>query len=112
MAEGAVDDGGDECDAEKRELVSRLKVLLLHLLKWRFQPTLRGTSWRLTVKERRCDVADHLGDNPSLTATVPEFIRAAYRLACIIASRETGRADVPRRLPLVFRAGDGGRFLA
>ena len=27
---------------EKRELVSRLTVLLLHLLKWRFQPRGRG----------------------------------------------------------------------
>jgi Domain of unknown function DUF29 len=32
---------------EKRELISRLTVLLLHLLKWRFQPELRSTSWRL-----------------------------------------------------------------
>ena len=79
--------------AEKRELVSRLKVLLLHLLKWRFQPTMRGTSWRLTVKEQRREVADHLGDNPSLRATLSESLRAAYRLACIIASRETGLAE-------------------
>ena len=28
--------------SERRELVSRLTVLLMHLLKWRFQPTLRG----------------------------------------------------------------------
>ena len=30
--------------AEKRELVRRLTVLLLHCLKWRFQPNLRGRS--------------------------------------------------------------------
>ena len=35
---------------EKRELISRLTVLLLHLLKWRFQPTLRGKSWRLSIE--------------------------------------------------------------
>ena len=38
---------------EKRELVSRLTVLLLHLLKWRFQPELRSANWRLTVEEQR-----------------------------------------------------------
>ena len=35
--------------SEIRELVSRLKVLMMHLLKWRFQPTGRSTSWRLTI---------------------------------------------------------------
>jgi hypothetical protein len=36
---------------EKRELVSRLIVLMVHLLKWRFQPSLRGRSWKLSVDE-------------------------------------------------------------
>lgn len=90
--------------AEKRELVSRLKVLLLHLLKWRFQPTLRGTSWRLTIKEQRQEVSDHLDDNPSLKATLPGSIRSAHRLACIIASPETGLAEetFPPRCPWSF----------
>ena len=79
--------------AEKRELVSRLKLLLLHLLKWQFQPALRGTSWRLTVKEQRREVADHLSDNPSLKAVLSESIASAYRLACIVASRETGLTE-------------------
>ncbi|MGH6798004.1 MAG: DUF29 domain-containing protein, partial [Roseiarcus sp.] len=34
---------------EKRELVSRLTVLLLHLLKWERQPVGRGNSWRLSI---------------------------------------------------------------
>ena len=42
---------------EKRELVSRLTVLLLHRLKWRFQPNLRSRSWRLGVAEQRLQVA-------------------------------------------------------
>jgi Domain of unknown function DUF29 len=32
---------------EKRELVSRLRVLLLNLLKWRFQPAGSGRAGRL-----------------------------------------------------------------
>lgn len=56
--------------AEKRELVSWLKVLLLHLLKWQFQPTMRETSWRLAVKEQRREASDHLDDNPSLRAAI------------------------------------------
>ena len=51
---------------EKRELINRLKVLLMHLLKWQLQPTFQGNSWRLTIEEQRREVVDHLADNPSL----------------------------------------------
>ena len=51
---------------EKRELVSRLIVLMVHLLKWRFQPSLRGRSWKLSVDEQRIAIDAHLADNPSL----------------------------------------------
>lgn len=38
---------------EKRELINRLAMLLMHLLKWQYQPGLRGNSWRLTIREQR-----------------------------------------------------------
>jgi hypothetical protein len=60
---------------EKRELVSRLTVLLTHLLKWKFQPALRGRSWRLTIIEQRTEVRNHLA--------------VAYDLAIIKAAQET-----------------------
>ena len=47
--------------SEKRELVNRLTVLLLHLLKWQFQPALRGNSWRLSIEKQRYRLEDHLG---------------------------------------------------
>jgi len=50
--------------SEKRELVNRMSVLFLHLLKWRFQPTHRSTSWRLTIEEQRYRVTRHMKDNP------------------------------------------------
>lgn len=75
---------------EKRELMSRLKVLLMHLLKWRYQPGLRGNSWRLTIKEQRREVAHHLKDNPSLKARLSETMADAYEIAVIEAERETG----------------------
>ena len=89
---------------EKRELVSRLTVLLLHLLKWRFQPELRGASWRLSVEEQRIQVASHLGDNPSLKALLTIAIGDAYRLAVIGARRETGldAATFPSICPWSF----------
>jgi hypothetical protein len=74
---------------EKRELVSRLTVLLLQLLKWRFQPDLRSRSWRLSVREQRLQVVSHLEDNPSLKTLLATAIADAYRLAVIGAERET-----------------------
>ena len=60
--------------SEKRELVSRLAILLLQLLKWQFQPGLRGNGWRSTIKVQRRDVARHLADNPSLSAQLPAVL--------------------------------------
>lgn len=81
--------------SEKRELVNRLTVLLLHLLKWRFQPERRGKSWRTTIRVQRDDLSDHLRDNPSLKAKLGEAMADAYRKAVIVASDET---DLPEEL--------------
>jgi hypothetical protein len=64
--------------SEKRELVSRLTILLLQLLKWQFQPGLRGNGWRSTIKLQRRDVARHLADNPSLSAQLPVVLGDSY----------------------------------
>jgi hypothetical protein len=76
--------------SEKRELVSRLTVLLLHLLKWQFQPTHRGNSWRLSAGNARDALADHLDDNPSLKSQLDQVLRSAYRRAANEAAVETG----------------------
>jgi hypothetical protein len=75
--------------SEKRELVSRLNVLLLHLLKWRYQPTLRGRSWSLTIEQQRLRLGKHLTDNPSLKSQLDDVIADAYQDARIDAERET-----------------------
>lgn len=79
--------------AEKRELVSRLTVLLLHLLKWRFQPAGRGNSWRLSIANSRDEVVDHLDDNPSLKSLLAHALVSAYRYARRKASVETNLSE-------------------
>jgi len=90
--------------SEQQQLESRLTVLLLHLLKWRFQPNLRGNSWRLTVKEQRSRITRHLRKNPSLQAVLEETIADAYSDAIIEAERETGLSDstFPAACPWTF----------
>jgi ribosomal protein L29 len=89
---------------EKRELISRLTVLLLHLLKWRFQPALRGNSWRNSIRIQRREIAAHLADNPSLKAVLPSSIEQAYGTAVIEAETETGldAATFPIECPWSF----------
>lgn len=108
LAQADIDHIAEEIDSmgrtEKRELVSRLTVLLLHLLKWRFQPAQRGRSWRLSVEGQRLDVDVHLADNPSLKAGLDAAIAQAYRRALIDAERETGldAAVFPTACPWSF----------
>ncbi|WP_299437029.1 DUF29 domain-containing protein [uncultured Rhodospira sp.] len=94
LAEADVAHLAEEIDSmgrtERRELVNRLVILLLHLLKWRVQPARRGNSWRLSVKEQRLRLAAHLEDNPSLKGNLDAAIARAWRLARIEAERETG----------------------
>jgi len=76
--------------SERRELINRLALLLAHLLKWHYQPNLRGRSWQLTIKEQRRRLQRHLRDNPSLAARLTEFVADAYADAVLTAARETG----------------------
>jgi uncharacterized protein DUF29 len=84
----------EELDAlgrsEKRELVSRLTVLLTHLLKWQHQPNRRSKSWQLSIENAREAIADHLADNPSVTVQLDAAITTSYRKARREAAVETG----------------------
>jgi len=61
--------------SEKRELESRIEVLLMHLLKWRYQWGLRSRSWQLTIEDQRDRIAKHLRENPSLKSKIEGTVR-------------------------------------
>ena len=65
----------------RREWESRLKVLIVHLLKWVFQPELRGSSWQLTIQEQRDQLHELLADNPSLNNQMTASLDQAYPCA-------------------------------
>ena len=75
--------------AEQEQLTNRLGVLLAHLLKWRFQPDRRGTSWRLTILEQRRRAERIVARNPSLRPRLDVILAEAYGDALLIAERET-----------------------
>ncbi len=96
---------------EKRELISRLEVLLLHLLKWRYQPDKRSPSWEASVRVQRYSIDDHLDDNPSLKPLLPQALASAYRKARLeaVAETELPVATFPEACPwTVEQVLDGG----
>ncbi len=90
--------------AEKREFVDSLTVLMLHLLKWRYQPSGRGDLWRLSIAEVRDEIADLLEDSPSLKANLDSAMASAYRDARREAAIETEKAEetFPAHAPWTF----------
>jgi hypothetical protein len=97
---------------EKRELVNRLTVLLLHLLKWHFQPGFRSPSWSSSIREQRIRLRSHLKDNPSLKSSLEEAFAEAYELAVIAAARETGLPEIhfPKSAPYRYEQTVDGEF--
>ena len=86
---------------DRQELVSRLKILLGHLLKWQYQPAHRSSSWRGSILEQRLRIRDLLEDLPSLKSFLAEAAAAAYGDGAKLASKETGvpLAQFPEALP-------------
>lgn len=86
---------------DRQELVSRLKILLAHLLEWQYQSAHRCSSWRGSILEQRLRIRDLLQDSPSLKSLLPASAIAAYADGAKLASKETGLplAQFPEALP-------------
>ncbi|MBE9203452.1 DUF29 domain-containing protein [Synechocystis salina LEGE 06099] len=78
--------------SDKREVYSRLKVLFLHLLKWKYQPQKRTGSWKNTIDEQRDQLSLILADSPSLNPYVQTIFADCYLKGRKGASNET---DLP-----------------
>jgi hypothetical protein len=89
-AEHVAEEIEDMGKAVKRALESRFEKILLHLLKWQFQPQRRGSSWETSLAVHRRAVAKLLRENPSLKPTIPAEIEDAYPTARLLAGEETG----------------------
>jgi hypothetical protein len=76
--------------SEKRAIYSNLKILLLHLLKYRYQPEKRSNSWTGTIVEHRQRLNRALQESPSLRPYLTEIFSECYRDARELAVAETG----------------------
>lgn len=82
----------DMAKRDKREVLSRLATLLLHLLKWEHQPEQRSKSWAATIAHQRAELDDLL-ESRTLLNYASEVMDKAYGRAVKEASLETGLAE-------------------
>jgi len=75
--------------SDKRALGSDLKVILEHLIKWRYQPEKRSDSWRDSIEEHRDRIARIVADSPSLAGWPAEVLPVEYARARKKALRDT-----------------------
>mgnify|MGYP002777039054 CR=1 FL=1 len=99
--ENLIDEFEDMGRSERRSLESNLVVILLHLLKWQFQPELRSGSWKGSIAEHRRRIRKALKDSPSLKPYLEEIFAECYLDAIEQASAETGlpEATFPQLCP-------------
>lgn len=89
-ADNLVEEIEDMGRSEKRALESNLVVLLLHLLKYKYQPAKRSNSWKASIREHRRRLRKAFKDSPSLKVYCEEVFAECYEDGRQQASDETG----------------------
>ena len=75
----------------RREFFNRMVILVMHLLKWQFQPAFRGRSWENTIRTQRKELTRLIRHNPSLKSMqTTEWYQEVWDDAIDDASYETG----------------------
>lgn len=88
--EHLVEELEDVGKSERRALESHIRNLLLHLLKWQYQPHLRGASWRQSIRNARIAVEKIVKESPSLKSAIAQAMADEYKNAKADAVDETG----------------------
>ena len=97
--ENLVEEVRDLSKRERDRLLSSLRLILHHLLKWDYQSHKRSRSWQNTIGRERDNIELYLEDSPSLVRYLDnESLKRIYRLARADAMRETS-LDLPKICP-------------
>ncbi len=97
--ENLVEEVRDLSKRERDRLLSSLRLIVHHLLKWDYQPHRRSRSWLGTIQRERANINLYLEDSPSLKRyLVDESLIKVYSTAKIDAFKETG-LDFPATCP-------------
>ncbi len=75
--------------SQRDALESNLEVLLIHLLKWKYQPNKRTNSWYRSIVEHRKRIHKAFCKSPSLKRYFEEALPKVYQDSRRMASVET-----------------------
>lgn len=75
---------------DQHALKSNLRIVLLHLLKWQFQPAYRSNSWLSSMIEHRQQIEELLEKSLSLKPYLEEVFGKVYIKAVKGAEKQTG----------------------
>jgi hypothetical protein len=90
----------DVSGSQRREIRSRLIVVLVHLLKLAYQVEQRSeASWRGSIVEARGQIELIVDDSPSLRPLPAQVLAKAYQIARRAAAAQTGLSDLPDACP-------------
>ncbi|MFN9174199.1 MAG: DUF29 domain-containing protein [Synechocystis sp.] len=87
--ENLIEEIEDMSGSQKDALESNLEVLLMHLLKWRYQADKRTNSWRCSIVEHRKRLHKAFRKSPSLKRYFDDVIDEVYNDAREMAAIET-----------------------
>ncbi|GEA28104.1 hypothetical protein MiAbW_02676 [Microcystis aeruginosa NIES-4325] len=76
-----IEEISDMVSNNRREVFSRLKVLLMHLLKWQYQPEKVTNSWINAIDEQREQLELILRDSPGLKPYLADIFAECYQKA-------------------------------
>jgi hypothetical protein len=80
----------DLSNRERDAIESHLETLVMHLLKWRYDPGHRSGSWKATIRVARRHIAKLLRRSPSLGRELSASLEEVYPNALDRAAAETG----------------------
>ncbi|MFB2922270.1 MULTISPECIES: DUF29 domain-containing protein [Aerosakkonema] len=87
--ENLIEEIEDMGRSERKSLKSNLIVVLVHLLKWQFQPERRSGSWEGSIIEHRRRVREAVSESPSLQPYLEAILTECYAQAVKQAKAET-----------------------
>ena len=75
--------------SELGALASNIEIIIVHILKWNYQPSRRSRSWSNSIAEHRRRVIRVLRENPGFQTKRDEVISGAHEFARFVAARQT-----------------------
>ena len=90
--------------SEKKAVASNLRIVLLHLLKYKYQSAKKTDSWTNSIVEHRIRLLSDFEDSPSLKRHCESVFDKQYQYARKQASIETKLSidTFPARCPFTF----------